>query len=273
MFIVIVVLIITILVIGLLFVAYTVRGSLELQNQIIWPASNNFKHTHRLSNVQGYIYNPATKITNLHIVYFHGNIEQVSAAKNRTTSLTEYAHLYLIEYPGYSNVCSLGKLEPETFLPCMSSVVREIFSKIHQEPNQKIILYGRSIGTGVIGEILVKDKYIAKLASTIILETPFTSIRDIFIEVVGPAVTNLLGDKMHWTLDNVKNFSSFMGKDSECKILIIAGEKDTLTPVTQAKKLTSSLGDSATLVIKENQIHNMSFSLILGDVIKFLNYE
>ena len=259
-----------ILLIIVLSTLFCVRSSINVQNHIIWPTTNSYTNSLNPQNASGYVYMKSNTESHINIIYFHGNIGSVYRAQKRISSLQNIGNIYLIEYPCYSQVCPLTSLNPETFWPYVTKLVKQLIEDINKESSQEIILYGRSIGTGVVGEILTRDSYISNSISTIILETPFTSINDIFINMVGETVATILGDQIHWPLDNLNNFAH-VNKGSE--ILIIAGDDDKLTPVKQAKKLHESMGNNTKLIIKSKQTHRIPFHLIYDDILQFLNMK
>ena len=270
MLLIIVVCVIFILLIFLGCSLYMVRSSIEIQNQIIWPSSK-YCTTENYNQNEGYLVVNSKNDCNRHIIYFHGNAEPVKSALSRLQILHEVANLYLIEYPCYSNISPLNNLHPETFWPHIVETVTSIIIKINNGyPNQKIIFYGRSIGTGVLCELLNKDKYISDMTENIILETPFTSIGDIFTHLAGGMISNILGDKLHWELTNHSHLVKFHEKHPNVKYLIIAGKKDKLTPFVQAQKIVDSLGEHVMFHVEENKGHLIGFDLILDDIIKFV---
>jgi alpha-beta hydrolase superfamily lysophospholipase len=246
---------------------FMIRSSIEIQNKIIWPGAidctihKNGRSYEKLQEV-----NPQNP--NIHIIYFHGNAESTIFAVKRTTPLTSMYHVYCIEYPCYSDVCPVENLHPETFWPYITDTVNNLFLEIHKKPNQKIILYGRSIGTGVVGELLYREKYIRETTHKIILETPFTSLADILTDKVGQLLSDMFTDKLHWTLDNKTHFSEI---NITQPVLIFAGEKDSLTPLSHAKKLHQIIKTSSLIV--KNYGHIIPFTELENDIDNFLSYQ
>ena len=95
--------------------------------------------------------------------------------------------------------------------------------------NNKIILYGESLGTGVAIEMAKKDY------NSIILESPFTSIEN-SAKIYYPylPVKFLLKDRF----DSINKI-----KMVKTPILIMHGEKDDIVPFSMGKELYEKAND------------------------------
>lgn len=250
-----------------LLITFTVRSSLALQNHIIWPRSVNCGIGSADEDTRGYAENLNSK-SNLHVMYFHGNTETCHQSLSRLSSLSEIASLYCLEYPCYSNECPVDNLHPETFWTHINETVLKLVLKIHEYPNQRIVFYGRSIGTGVVCHLL--NSKLNEYMKTVILETPFTSIADILTDMVGDTLSGMLTDKLHWTMENKNHISNAYLDDK--RFLVIAGKRDKLTPLSHAKKINQILQKSAkssSLIVFEKG-HIIPFSTIKNDIFSFL---
>ena len=239
------------------------RDSLTIQNKLIWPSSTFLE----LQNTtkEGYLQLNGNAPKENCLIYYHGNAENVNHSSTRIRNLlTKFSKIYCIEYPGYSNICPLNNFEPKNFWNYIENVTTKIMKNILGY-NQKIVLYGRSIGTGVVCQLLYNNEFIRNNTYKLILETPFASIKDIVIDKVGTLISEMFTDKLHWELNNKHNLEN---SNLDCSILILAGENDNLTPVSHAKIL-NHICKNSTLIIKKYG-HNIPFNEIYNDIINFV---
>jgi len=126
------------------------------------------------------------------------------------------------EYPGYG--IAKGSASPSIIKKDINTVYNFVTTILKFLP-QNVIFYGRSIGTGpstyMASRITRKNK---DIPAALILQSPYTSIRDIAKELVGAIGT--LAPKM---FNNIGNISHV-----KCPIMLIHGERDDVIPVTHS---------------------------------------
>ena len=126
-------------------------------------------------------------------------------------------------------------------------------------PNDKIILYGESLGTAVATEVGQNDNF-----AGIILEAPFTSMVDMGKKIypIFP-VKFLLKDKYE-TKKKINNI--------KFPILIMHGKKDKIVPFYMGEKIYSLANEKKSKYFTENDDHMMEFNEKLINQIKlFIN--
>jgi uncharacterized protein len=174
------------------------------------------------------------------ILYFHGNRDNLQRWGNISSELTRYNYdVFVVDYRGYGK--SRGNRTEETInsdaLFCYNYIKNNYAPK-------EIIIYGRSLGTGVA----------ACLAATtnphkLILETPYYSVKDL-IEGYFSLVS--VENKMRYKFPSFENLQHV-----NCPILILHGNKDEVVPYESGKKLFDGLTNKkARLVTINNGKHN-----------------
>ena len=168
----------------------------------------------------GWFYNKNLKNLKT-VLFFHGNAGSLA---NRTYKLNHFKNLnvnfLIIAWRGFNG--NKGKPNEEGLYEDGRSAVRWLKTKGIEEKN--IILYGESLGTGVVSEIAQNKNY-----AGIILESPFTSMVDMGKKYYPFfPVRFLLRDKF----ESYKKINKI-----SVPILIMHGEVDKIVPYTMGKKM------------------------------------
>lgn len=154
------------------------------------------------------------------ILYFHGNSGNLARWGKIGQYFTQYDYDVLIcDYRGY------GKSAGKRSMRNLFSDAKALYNILLKDYNeQNIIIYGRSIGSGIACWLASETN-----AKRLILETPFNSINDIrvFRFLLLPA--ELL---LKYPFPNYKYIKSV-----QSPISIIHGTKDRIVPYFTGKKL------------------------------------
>jgi len=165
------------------------------------------------------------------LIYSHGNACDIG---EMYPSFVNYAQTWQVnviayEYPGYG--IAKGSASPSTIKKDIKIVYNFAINILKAEP-QNIIFFGRSIGTGPSTYMASRiSQKIASAPAALILQSPYTSIRDIAKEIVGPI--GVLAPKM---FNNYGNISQV-----QCPILIIHGEKDDIILINHSDVLVKNV--------------------------------
>lgn len=174
------------------------------------------------------------------ILYFHGNAGNLAGWGFIAQDLVNMGYdLAIMDYRGYGK--SIGNRTQGTIL----SDGMEFYDHFKSSyPENEIILYGRSLGTGIAAYVASRNN-----PSKIILETPyysFTSLVQAHVPVfpAGPALRYKF--KTHKYLQN-----------SDCPVYIFHGTEDLVVPFKHGKKLYESLDkERVTMFVIDGGTHN-----------------
>ncbi|MBT8296809.1 MAG: lysophospholipase [Maribacter sp.] len=158
------------------------------------------------------------------ILYFHGNAGNLSRWGDITSFFVEKDFDVLVmDYRTYGK--STGKLSEEA-LHDDAQLFYDYAMKQYDE--DEIILYGRSLGTGIAANLASKNK-----PNKLILETPYYSLMDVARERF-PYLP------VKWLM-KYKFLSHVFMQNVTCPITIFHGTNDSVVPYTSGKRLFNSL--------------------------------
>ena len=191
------------------------------------------------------------------LIYFHGNSFDIG---ERAYRIERYINngwgVLLVSWRGFSG--NKGK-PTETNLYLDAESIMNWIDNQKLIKNTDIVLYGESLGTGVVIEMATR--YVFK---SIILEAPFTSIVDIAQKKYKIYPAKFL------VLDKFDNLSKI--KKVTSPILIISGKKDEIIPHIHSIKLYNEANEPKdSLFIDEATYNNLYDFGIEKKVIKFNN--
>ena len=175
-------------------------------------------------------------LANGHIVIFsHGNGEDLGMIQESLIELTKTGCTVIsYDYPGYG--LSEGIPTENNCYEAVEALYNFVSQDMSVAPN-KIILWGRSLGTG-------PSCYLASLKKVggLILETPFLSAFRTVTEITI----------IPW--DRFRNIEFVQA--IRCPSLVIHGELDEVVPYRQGRKIFNELPEPKTFLEVENGTHN-----------------
>ena len=158
------------------------------------------------------------------ILYFHGNAGNLSRWGNITSFFVDKEYDVLVmDYRTYGK--STGKLSEEA----LHSDAQLFYDYALKQYNEtKIILYGRSLGTGIAANLASRNN-----PNKLILETPYYSLLDVAKERF-PFLP------MNWLM-KYKLLSHVFIQTVKCPITIFHGTNDSIVPYESGKRLFDSI--------------------------------
>jgi len=180
------------------------------------------------------------------IVFFHGNAGNLSNRRTIFHALAEQGFgVVAVDYRGF------GKSEGS---PTEAGVYEDAAATIDYTkntlhiPQQKLIYFGESLGTGVAIEMAKHSP-----PALLMLEAPYTSVATLAAETYWfiAGATYVVWDRY----DAVDNIPSL-----HCPILMIHGEEDSIIPVKYARTLFAAANEPKKLIIYPGREH-VSFTM------------
>ena len=146
------------------------------------------------------------------VIFAHGNAELIDYSPGELKPFTEMGiGVLLVEYPGYGR--SDGRPSQKSITEAFIAAYDMLIARGDIDP-QKIILYGRSIGGGVVCALAA-----TRPSAAMILVSTFTSIRSFAIRFLVP------GFLVRDPFDNLKVVQNYSNP-----ILLIHGRHDEIIP-------------------------------------------
>lgn len=172
------------------------------------------------------------------IIYFHGNAGSLRMWGNVADNfLKRNFNVLVYDYRGYGK--SGGEIDEKKFY----SDAVFIFDKLKEERNEKIILYGRSLGSGVAANLAsVRDPEL------LILEAPYFSLKDVAKRLYPFLPVSLL---LKYNFPTNKFI-----RDVKCKIVIFHGTDDEVIYTGSSEKLKHHLKSGDVVYFIEGAHHN-----------------
>jgi hypothetical protein len=191
------------------------------------------------------------------LVYFHGNSFDIGERAYRIEKYINYGWgVLLVSWRGFSGNKGIPT-ETNLYLDA-KSIIKWIDKKKLNKKND-IVLYGESLGTGVVIEMATRYSF-----KSVILEAPFTSITDLAQKKYKIYPAKFL------VLDKFDNFSK-IGKITS-PILIISGKKDEIVPHSHSLKLYNKANKPKDCLFIDEAMHNNLYDFgIEKKVIEFNN--
>ncbi len=176
------------------------------------------------------------------IVYFHGNRDSLKRWIRLTRNLSKYNYdLLLVEYPEY------GKSKAELSQSALEKLggLSYEYAREHYA-SDKVIIYGRSMGTGLATYVAGKES-----CKAVILETPYYSLNELLSRYLFLLPREWL---INYAFNNFENLQK-----TSAPIYLLHGTEDQIIPIGMATKLARQLSDKAELtIINGGRHHDLS---------------
>ena len=189
------------------------------------------------------------------LVYFHGNSFNIGDRAYRIQKYINHNwNILIVSWRGFGG--NKGNPTEKNLYVDGDSVINWI-NKNTSFSNDKIVVYGESLGSGVAVELGRRYKFLS-----VVLEAPFTSIEDIAKKRYLIFPTRIL------VKDKFDNYSKI--DQLKCPLLIISGKKDEIVPHAHSIKLFNKAKVNKKSVFIDEAIHNNLYDFdIEKDVIEF----
>ncbi|NQZ01148.1 MAG: alpha/beta hydrolase [Bdellovibrionales bacterium] len=215
-----------------------------------------FLNSHNDENINYLVFTPQNPRAT--ILYFHGNAGALDGWGFIAAQLAQTTNCRVLiwDFPGFGK--SDGGV-PQSAAQTQR-IGNDLLYLIEQKfPAQPIVLFGRSIGSGMASQLAG-----SKAVQGLILETPYLSTVRLAKEMMPWAPSALLKLKLNNT--NLKD----KGPD---KILILHGTRDAVIPYHHSKELATLLGKKSQLITIEGGGHNnlLDFTSYWPEILLYLD--
>ena len=174
------------------------------------------------------------------ILYFHGNAGDLSGWQYVVDDFAPLGYNFLIiDYRGYGK--SSGRISEEGFYDDAETAFNYLLRQGFAPEN--IIVYGRSIGSGVAVDLASK-----KSVKGLILESPFASLSSLANEKFPLFFPSLF---IRFRFDNVNKINKV-----HCPVIFLHGSDDTLIPPSHSRKLFEAYRGKKKMIFVEKGSHN-----------------
>jgi fermentation-respiration switch protein FrsA (DUF1100 family) len=194
------------------------------------------------------------------ILYFHGNAGALDSWQYIYDKLmVSGVNVLIIDYRGYGK--STGKITEEGLYKDGQAAYDFLVQKGFKKDN--IILYGRSIGTGIAVDVASKNE-----SKALILESPFSNFKRLANSKLPFLFPSLL---LKYSFDNLGKINRI-----NTPLLIMHGKKDNLIPVKFGEELYNQYkGTEKNFLMIEEGHHNdlPSFPEYSDALFKFIGNE
>lgn len=174
------------------------------------------------------------------ILYFHGNAGDLSGWQYVAEDFTGLGFsVLIIDYRGYGK--STGTISEKGFYHDAEAAYEYLIEKGYK--SEHIIIYGRSIGTGVAVELATRVE-----VKGVVLESPYTSIAALANEKLPFFFPSLYLKFRFNTLAKLDKIKS--------PVIFLHGSKDTLIPYSHTEKLYQRFKGSKRMILFPQGTHN-----------------
>lgn len=175
------------------------------------------------------------------ILYFHGNAGDLSGWQTVAHDFTQVGYnFFIIDYRSYGK--STGTITEKGLYKDAIAAYNFLVNKKKFNP-ENIIIYGRSIGTGVAVELATQYQ-----SKGLVLESPFSSLKTLGNQKMPYLLPSLIL-KFHFNnLEKINNV--------QCPILFIHGDDDDLIPYSHTQMLFDGFKGKKKFVLIKHGGHN-----------------
>jgi len=175
-----------------------------------------------------------------HVVFFHGNAGNVSHRVQHALALSAAGlDLMLVDYRGYGQ--STGHPSEEGLHRDARASVIALRAGGHVDPS-RLVYMGESLGAAVALRLALEDPPLA-----CVLQSAFTSLRDVAREHYPAALSSLAGDA-YPSLERIPRLRA--------PVLIVHGAEDEIVPVAHARALFAAAREPRRPHVVEGAGHN-----------------
>lgn len=173
------------------------------------------------------------------VIYFHGNANNIESYASAIDIFLEHGYeVWMPDYPCFGK--SRGELNEKSLYE-MAFQIKRLCNQYTNDSN--IIIYGRSLGTGIAANLASSCK-----TKALVLETPYYSIPDLYFSYVPIFPMSSMSNFKFPTGDFLKEVIS--------PVMIFHGTNDDVIPLSCAEKLKPLLKPTDKFIVIKDAGHN-----------------
>lgn len=174
------------------------------------------------------------------IIYLHSNFEDIGRCHGFCEVLRArlQVHVLVVEYPGYG--IAPGQCDEEGAIEAAHVALR-FAHEVLQWPWDRIVVFGRSIGTGPASALAAQCRL-----GGLVLAAPFLSVQELCRDYIGPAAAMVR--------EKFPNQDNIALVRSPC--LFVHGQKDEIVAVRHGRQLFESCQSRKRMVSPADMEHN-----------------
>jgi fermentation-respiration switch protein FrsA (DUF1100 family) len=200
----------------------------------------------------GWLFHAERRPAGATVVYFHGNGGNLSYGDWVGESLAARGFdVLLFDYRGYGR--SDGEADGERGLYADADAAYDFLTKERGVPEGSVVLYGQSLGTAAAADVASR-----RVCGALVLESGLSSAADM-AGVVMPWLPRFVRGLTKNKLDTVGK----LGRVG-CPVLVVHGDRDSIIPVEQGRKLFDAAPARKRLEIVRGAGHN-DLSIVGGE--------
>lgn len=200
----------------------------------------------------GWLFQTASQPRGGTILYAHGNGGNISYCAWVGESLAARGFdVLLFDYRGYGR--SEGEPAGEQGLYADAEAAYDYLTKERGYSAGQITLYGQSLGTAAVADVAARRE-----CGALVLESGLSSAADM-AAVVMPWLPRFVRGLTKNKLDTVSKLPRV-----RCPVLVVHGDRDTIIPVAQGRRLFEAAPEPKRLLIIEGAGHN-DLSIVGGE--------
>lgn len=181
------------------------------------------------------------------LLWFHGNGGNIGHRSEHLKLLHDNlkSHIFIFDYRGYGR--SDGRPSEEGTYKDGIAALAHLRSRKEVQSKQ-IVFFGQSLGAAVATEIAVRESCLA-----LILEAPFTSIRDMARIALPFLPIGLFLRTKYDNLDKIKKV--------QAPILVLHGDRDEIVPFAQGQQIFAAAPQPKRFYAIRGSAHNDTYSV------------
>ncbi len=176
------------------------------------------------------------------VLFFHGNAGNLASWGDVSKDFMPLGYdVFVIDYRGYGK--SSGKISSEADLHSDAKIIYQ--HMLQNYPEEKIVIFGRSIGSGIAARLAAENN-----PRALILESPYFNLADV--------------GKVHYPYLPVRLLLRYRFENDRylplvrCPILIIHGTEDEVIPYASGLKLKNLVSKVEMVTIAGGDHNNLS---------------